>query len=83
VNERPSSRPERLIQHGFEGLGLAQLHAVVEPPNVRSSAVALRLGIEHRGRTTAYYGGLELEHHLLRNPGSAHPTWRAGRPATA
>jgi RimJ/RimL family protein N-acetyltransferase len=59
----------RLIQHGFEGLGLAELHAVVEPANVRSSAVALRLGMEHRGRTTSYYGGLELEHYVLRNSG--------------
>ena len=55
----------RLIRHGFEDVGLEELHAVVEPPNERSSAVALRLGMEHRGRTTAYYGGIELQHYVL------------------
>jgi len=58
----------RLIHHGFEDLDLAEIHAVVEPPNTRSSAVALRLGMEHRGRTTAYYGGIELEHYVLERP---------------
>jgi len=65
-----------LIRHGFDDLGLDVLHAVVEPPNVRSSAVALRLGMEHLGRTTAYYGGIELEHYVLRN---ASATPRPGR----
>jgi RimJ/RimL family protein N-acetyltransferase len=56
----------RLLRHGFETLGLDEIHAVVEPPNTASSAVALRLGMAHVGRTTAYYGGIEVEHYVLR-----------------
>lgn len=43
------------------------IHAVVEPENTRSVAVAVRLGFEHRGTTTAYYNGITLAHYTL-NP---------------
>ena len=46
--------------------GLSMLHAVVEPGNERSLAVARRLGFAHEGRTTKYYDGLSLEYFTLR-----------------
>jgi RimJ/RimL family protein N-acetyltransferase len=35
---------------------LDRVLAVVDPDNVRSLAVCRRLGMTHRGQTTAYYG---------------------------
>ncbi|MBK7586080.1 MAG: GNAT family N-acetyltransferase [Myxococcales bacterium] len=54
-----------LVERGFTQLSLPELHAVVESPNQRSRAVALRLGMKHLGRTDRYYD-LELEHFVLR-----------------
>jgi RimJ/RimL family protein N-acetyltransferase len=54
-----------LIEYGFGTMGLSVLHAVVEPPNTASCAVARRLGMKHIGRTTRYYSGLEVEHFVL------------------
>ena len=51
-----------LLAHGFGELGLERLHAVVEPPNLASQAVARRLGMLEQGCTTRYYGGIELVH---------------------
>lgn len=56
-----------LLEQGFRRLGIDVLHAVVEPPNDKSQAVARRLGMRHVGRTNAYCGGIELEHFVLRS----------------
>jgi [ribosomal protein S5]-alanine N-acetyltransferase len=53
-----------LLRYGFDVLGLDRLHAVVDPPNARSLAVARRIGMRHTGKTTRYYD-LELEHFEL------------------
>lgn len=53
-----------LLHRGFETLGLPTLHAVVEPPNTASQAVARRLGMRATGRTDRYYD-LSLEHFEL------------------
>ena len=47
--------------------GASRVHAVVKPGNVRSMAVCGRLGMEHRGRTSRYYG-IEVEHFTLDPP---------------
>lgn len=56
-----------LLARGFEGLDVDCLHAVVEPPNTRSKAVALRLGMQHQGQVDRYYG-VVLEHYLASRP---------------
>jgi [ribosomal protein S5]-alanine N-acetyltransferase len=53
-----------LVVRAFEVLGLERIHAVVEPPNQRSQRVALKIGMQHRGRTDRYYDQ-ELEHFEL------------------
>ena len=50
-----------MLNHGFRALGLDTIHAVVETPNEASQRVALRCGLQHVGRTRAYYD-LHLEH---------------------
>jgi [ribosomal protein S5]-alanine N-acetyltransferase len=45
-----------LRDRGFETLTVDRLHAVVDPGNERSLAVARRLGFRHVGDTTRYYG---------------------------
>ena len=55
-----------LVAHGVGTLGLADIHAVVEPDNAASMRVAERVGLTHVGRTTAYYDAIELEHFRLR-----------------
>jgi RimJ/RimL family protein N-acetyltransferase len=52
------------IQYGFETLGLTELHAVTYPENEKSIAVAKRLGMEHVGQTSRFYG-LTVEHFVL------------------
>lgn len=60
-----------LLALGFHEHPADVLHAVVEPPNEPSMAVARRIGMEHVGRTARYYG-LELEHLVARRaPASA------------
>ena len=49
-------------------LGLPELHAVVFAGNDASMAVCRRLGMEHLGSTTQYYG-VELEHFRVFAPG--------------
>jgi RimJ/RimL family protein N-acetyltransferase len=44
-----------LLRRGFDDLGLLRLYAVVHPENVRSLAVARRIGVEYLGRTSKYY----------------------------
>ncbi len=53
------------LRYAFENVQLAQVIAVVEPPNHRSHAVARRLGMHHEGITRAYYGGKELDLYRL------------------
>jgi ribosomal-protein-alanine N-acetyltransferase len=50
-----------LLWYGFTVRELDRIHAVVQPENARSAAVALRLGMRHLGRTTKYYDGELLE----------------------
>jgi RimJ/RimL family protein N-acetyltransferase len=47
--------------------GAPRVHAVVRPGNLRSMAVCARLGMEHHGRTSRYYG-MECEHFTLDPP---------------
>jgi RimJ/RimL family protein N-acetyltransferase len=50
--------------------GAPRVHAVVRPGNLRSMSVCLRLGMEHHGRTSRYYG-TEVEHFTLDPPGAS------------
>ncbi|MBX3184492.1 MAG: GNAT family N-acetyltransferase [Polyangiaceae bacterium] len=50
-----------LLDYGFHVLGLDLLHAVLEPENLRSLAVAERLGMQRRGQTKRFYRGLLVE----------------------
>jgi RimJ/RimL family protein N-acetyltransferase len=54
------------IGHGFAG-GLAEIHAVVRPDNLRSLAVCRRLGMTPLGRTDRWYG-TELEAYRIVRP---------------
>jgi RimJ/RimL family protein N-acetyltransferase len=49
-----------LIRYGFEDLGLEEIFAVVYAENTPSIRVTQRLGMEHLGPTSEYYGR-ELE----------------------
>ncbi|MFK7991290.1 MAG: GNAT family N-acetyltransferase [Sandaracinaceae bacterium] len=53
-----------LVDRAFSTLPIDTLHAVVPPGNVRSEAVARRLGFTHGGQTDAWYGRT-LEHYTL------------------
>lgn len=53
-----------LMQYGFDTLGYDVLHAVIEPPNMRSIAVVDRLGMRYVERTTRYFG-VDLEHYVF------------------
>jgi RimJ/RimL family protein N-acetyltransferase len=53
-----------LIAYGFAELDVDALHAVVDPGNPRSCAVAKRIGMSHVGTTDRYYGD-ELEHFVI------------------
>ncbi len=50
-----------LLDFGFHELGLDRLHAVLRPENLRSLAVAERLGMQRHGQTRRYYQGLLVE----------------------
>ncbi len=50
---------------GFAHHPVDVLHAVVEPPKQPPVAVALRIGMEHVGRTAQHYGR-ETEHFIAR-----------------
>jgi RimJ/RimL family protein N-acetyltransferase len=63
--------------YGFGRLGLDEVLATIFPGNLASLAVARKLDMEHRGRTTKYYDGLEFELFSLRRP----PTAAEGRAA--
>jgi len=54
--------------YGFDVLALDEVLATIMPANEASIAVARRLGMEHVGRTTKYYGGIEFELYRLRRP---------------
>jgi len=56
-----------LVARAFAELDIKTLNAVVPPGNVRSEAVARRLGFTHIGQTEAFYGRL-LEHYTLNRP---------------
>jgi RimJ/RimL family protein N-acetyltransferase len=48
--------------------GTERIHAVVLPGNEPSMAVARRLGMTHVGRSTDWYGGVEMETFVLSRP---------------
>lgn len=50
-----------LLAYGFNQLELERLHAVLEPDNHRSLAVAERLGMQRRGQTRRYHRGILVE----------------------
>jgi RimJ/RimL family protein N-acetyltransferase len=54
--------------YGFEVLELDEVLATISPPNEPSLAVARKLGMEHLGRTTKYYDGIEFDLFRLRRP---------------
>ena len=53
-----------VLDYGFDGLGLDEIHAVMFPWNTASAAVAIRLGLGARGRTSDFYGE-ELDWYAL------------------
>jgi RimJ/RimL family protein N-acetyltransferase len=53
--------------------GVEEVLAVVRPDNARSLSVCRRLGMEHLGRTSRYYG-MELEVFRLRRRAGGHET---------
>ena len=57
----------KLIEIGFNELGLSKLHAVVGLENVGSARVAERLGMKDIGQTTDYYHGEPIMHFVLKN----------------
>jgi RimJ/RimL family protein N-acetyltransferase len=50
-----------VMRYGFEKLHLDRILAVVRPENVRSVAVARRIGMRYLERTNRYYGGEEVD----------------------
>jgi len=50
-----------VLQYGFIDLSLERIFAVIKPGNLRSSAVARRIGMQWIERTNRYYGGEELD----------------------
>lgn len=56
-----------LLARGFAHLDVDVIHAVVDPDNHSSHAVARRLGMALTGRTDRYYG-MELELYEMRRP---------------
>lgn len=50
-----------VIAYALEHHPVDVVHAVIEPENVASIAVAERLGMTHLGQSSAYYGGLLVE----------------------
>lgn len=53
-----------LVEYAEGRSDLDRLHVLVEPPQLRSIAIALKLGFAHQGTTRKYYEGIELEHYL-------------------
>jgi len=50
-----------VLQYGFLDLSLERIFAVIKPGNIRSAAVARRIGMQLVERTKRYYGGEELD----------------------
>jgi RimJ/RimL family protein N-acetyltransferase len=61
-----SEAARALLRYGFEELALDEILAVVAPANARSAAVARRIGMSWRDRTTRYYDGISLDLFLRR-----------------
>ena len=62
-----------LIAYGFANLDVDVLKAVVDPENVRSCALAERIGMERVGLTDRYYGGKELVCFTIGRPAAHVP----------
>ena len=54
-----------IAQHAFDSLGLSVLLTVTRSDNVRSAAVAKKLGMRYDGMTTRCYGGKPLSLYVL------------------
>lgn len=50
-----------ILAWGFERFGVDVVHAITDPDNTPSQLVCRRLGMAHLGRSTEYYGGVEVE----------------------
>lgn len=50
-----------VLRYGFVDLGFDRIVAVVKPGNLRSAAVAVRIGMAWSERVTRYYTGEELD----------------------
>lgn len=56
---------KKLLEYGFQDLGLDELHAVVNPLNAKSLEVAKRVGLQSRGQTSKYYDNETVEHFVM------------------
>jgi RimJ/RimL family protein N-acetyltransferase len=56
-----SEAAKSVMRYGFVELRLDRILAVIKPGNVRSVAVAERIGMRYLERTNRYYGGEELD----------------------
>ena len=63
-----SEAAARVVQYAFEELQLPMLLAIAQPENKRSVALMERLGMQHDGLTTRYYGGEHLLMYKLFSP---------------
>src|SRR5262245_14288680 len=56
-----SEAARSVMRYGFFDLCLEKILAVIKPENVRSAAVAQRIGMRYLERTNRYYGGEEVD----------------------
>jgi len=56
-----SEAARAVMQYGFRELHLDRILAVLKPGNIRSAAVARRLGMRYLETTNRYYNGEELD----------------------
>jgi RimJ/RimL family protein N-acetyltransferase len=62
----------RILRHGFETVGLAEIIAVIDPNNCRSQRVADRIGLTRAGERIAY-GRTLANYQLSRDEFTAPP----------
>jgi RimJ/RimL family protein N-acetyltransferase len=57
-----------VLAHGFDTVGLAEIVALINPENLRSIAVATKLGFARAGRRAAYGTEFDLYRITRKNP---------------